>query len=178
MVSKNIREDKIIPDYVLEHDEILKVHFPEIACASPLASCVGMGIYDEISKSGYLVFTFGNNASYIEKTISLALGDFKDIKKLKVEVAGANRVHITDLENDDELDQVREDAWNELENLIYSYDFNKNNVKMHKLTKRGMSQSMYLDCAKGKIFVFSEQDESPMSKNNINLYFESEDYYE
>jgi hypothetical protein len=151
-------------DYKLDHDEIRKVEPSEVALATPLSTCMGIGIYDELSKSGYIAFSAGGYSGIIEDAINMALKEFKDIKRLKVGASGANKFNSTeDCEQNELQDRIADDHWMKLEGLINSYDFDKQKVNLYREKRRGMSQELYLDCNRGRIIFKSNKDVEPSS---------------
>ena len=149
-------------DYKIDHDDIRKVKYPEIAFAGPLGPCMAIGIYDKLSKSGYIGFGIIKNFDVINQTITSALNDFKDKNSLKIIVAGANKSYTTSMVDEkDPLDKICDDAWGEIEKIILSYGFDKRNVVFHRSKKKGINQDMYLDCKKGRIVVKDYAEKLP-----------------
>jgi hypothetical protein len=172
-------------DYDLMHDEIKKIDFRGIARAGPLSPCIAIGIYDELSKSGYIAYALGTQTDIIKNTINTAVADFKDIKKLKVAVAGAGKSYLTGDNDIDEIaNKVSEDTWKDLENLINYFDFNKRKVRLYKEKERGMVQFLYLDCFKGRLIVESSEEQLPnypledyMNDLGDDVFFDNGDIY-
>lgn len=162
----------IAPDYEIGHEEMRKINCPEIALAAPLSPCIGIAIYDPHSKSGYIAFDYGGNTRLIKATLDAAVNDFKDIKKLKVGVAGAGKTfHSGNKEWDASSDNQSDADWIELEALVNSYDFNKNNVKLFREKERGKYQVLYLDCNKGRIIAKSFDEKTLLPDEGENDYY-------
>lgn len=149
-------------DYELGHDEVRKVKFSEIAFVRSLGPCMAIGIYDKLSKSGYIGFGIINNFNLIKNTIDSAIDDFKEKDSLKISVAGANKSYTTSMvDEEDPLDEICDYAWGEIEKIVLSYGFDKRNVFFHRSKKKGINQEMYLDCKKGRIVVKNYAEKLP-----------------
>jgi hypothetical protein len=137
-------------DYEIDHDEVRKVNYPEIARAAPLTPCVAIGAYNKLSKSGYIGFAFSHDIFAIENALDLAVKGAQNIKDLVVGIAGAGKVY-----NDDEgaeINKSSDERWELLEKLVSKYNLDKSQVKMYK-GKMGNTLELYLDCKKGRIVV-------------------------
>jgi hypothetical protein len=149
-------------DYEITHDEVRKVEHSEIAFVGSLGPCMAIGIYDKLSKSGYVGFGIINNFDLIKNTIDSALNDFKDKSNLKISVAGANKSYMTSIvDEEDPLDKICDDEWGKIEKIILGYGFDECNVVFHRSKQRGINQEMYVDCKKGRIVVKNYAENLP-----------------
>ena len=149
-------------DYEIGHDEIRKVEHSKIAFVGAIGPCMAIGIYDKLSKSGYIGFGIINNFDLIKNTIDSAIEDFKDKGSLKISVAGANKSYLTPVVDEkDPLDEICDYAWGEIEKIVLSYGFDKHNVVFHRSKKKGINQEMYLDCKNGMIVVRNYAEKLP-----------------
>jgi hypothetical protein len=148
-------------DISVGYGKTRKVEFPHVARAGPINPCVVIGIYDALSKSGYISKNYAGSQQLldetIKKTIDLALDNSSDRTKLKIVIAGANKSDKIIGREKRLINRLSRDTWKDISSIVSGYGFEEGQIEFYN-NKTSLAFDMYLDCKNGQIVVEEAKD--------------------
>lgn len=147
-------------DNIVPMGKLIKIYSPLVAKAELVNPIVAIGIYDALSKSGYISKNYAGNQRILKKTIDTALNDFSDKTKLKIVIAGANKSDKIIGRAKRLINRLSRNTWEDISSIVEGYGFEDGQIAFYN-NKTSLAFDMYLDCENGRIVVEEAKDITP-----------------